>query len=199
MDDVHMSKTMRVGAAETIRGFWSEHPATDYAIVATMLGGHLAVVLVTGAGDVLAWVESAQRQALYAAGAGVVAVIGGLSAIALSVYQGLSGGRSSAVKRLYADQLRRNWLAVITTTGMAAFLCLIAIAVDHEPTVATAPDDPFYARFIFEAALILSAVRFARLLWLYAKMLKIEAAELSDTTRAEPPRVAARWLKSADG
>lgn len=178
---------------EAVEGYWSERPAVDYLIVLVLVGAHLAFVLSTGRADLLLWVESPQRQVLYGAGAGVVAVVGGLGSIALAVYQALEGVRADAVKRLYATELRRNWLAVTTTTGAAALACVVAIALDHDPSTPEGVADPLFARFVFEAAVILGAARFIRLLWLFSGMLKVEAAQTNDQGKRPAPPVASRW------
>lgn len=193
-----MVKSRAIQGLHTIQGYWSERPWVDYIVVVLLVGAHLGWVLSTGHADVLLWVDGDQRQELYAAGAGVVAVIGGLGSIALSVYQALEGVRADAVKRLYATELRRNWLAVTTTTGAAALGCIVALAIDRDAVAPDEPVDPLFARFVFEAAIALAAARFIRLLWLFTGMLLIEEADGADSPKPEPSGVADVWLERAD-
>jgi hypothetical protein len=178
-----------------VGGLWSDRPVVDYVAMLVIVGAHLLLVLTTGRADLLLWIDDDQRQVLYQAGAGVVAIVGGLGSIALAVYQALEGVRADAVKRLYATELRRNWLAVTSATGTCALACVIAIAIDH-PAAEGAPaatGDPYFARFLFEAAIVLSVLRFIRLLWLFHSMLKLDEAESRDKPRPPAPPVAPRW------
>ncbi len=119
-------------------GAASEHPAVDVLLAAAVTAMHILVVARTGRADVLSWVESPQRQTLYGAAAGVIAIIGSLGAIALAQYHPGDGDRSKAVRRLYGRALRRNWRAILTITGLSSGLCLVALAIDRE-------SDPFLA------------------------------------------------------
>lgn len=169
-------------------GFWSEHPGIDYFLAALPVCAHLYLVLVQNKGDVLLWVESTQRLALYAAGAGVVATIGGLAAIAVALYQSLNDPRSNALQALYGDVLRRNWLSILFVTGLASVACLTALALDRG-------GDPLRARFVFEAAMALWGARFVRLLWLFNKLLHVRDKGQSEKPRPTAPPVDPRWTE----
>jgi len=75
------ARSDRARLPRDISGWISEHPSIDLAVAAAILTAHVTVTR-RGHGDLLAWLDSAQRQAVYGAGAGVVAVLGGLTAIA---------------------------------------------------------------------------------------------------------------------
>jgi len=169
-------------------GWLSEHPSVDVALALLVVAVHLAVTHIWGRGDVLAWIEPQQRQTLYAAGAGVVSVLGGLAAIGLALYQTAGGARARAVRRHYGLALRKNWRGLLTVTGVSALLCLVALAVDR-------PDDPLLARFIFEFAMVLWAIRFGRLIWLFGGMLALADLDLTDEPRAPAPPLDQDWRK----
>ena len=165
-------------------GAASEHPAVDVLLAAAVTAMHILVVARTGRADVLSWVESPQRQTLYGAAAGVIAIIGSLGAIALAQYHPGDGDRSKAVRRLYGRALRRNWRAILTITGLSSGLCLVALAIDRE-------SDPLSCRFIFEFALALWALRFCRLVWLLDAIFAMPDLDSTDEDRPVAPPLGA--------
>lgn len=171
-------------------GWWSDHPSVDFVAAGVVVALHAAVTK-RGHGDLLAWIESPQRQTLYAAGAGVVAVIGGLAAISLALYQSAEGDRSRALRAQYGDVMRRNWRGLLVVTGIASALCLIALATDRK-------HDPLSSRFIFEFALALWAARFVRLVWLFDRLLTVADKDLTDKPRPAAPEVSSRWQRRAN-
>jgi hypothetical protein len=181
----------RAQLPRNIRGWISEHPAIDLAAAAVLLAAH---VLLTrrGHGDFLAWLDTAQRQAVYGAGAGVVAVLGGLTAIALAQYRAATGDRSTALRRLYGPAVRKNWRGILLVTGLAALLCLVALATDRV-------NDPVSSRFIFEFAVLAWGLRFLRLIWLFDNMLAVADLDASDEPRAPAPAVHPRWSQRKQG
>lgn len=170
----------------TVLGWSSERTINDVFLAVIIVGGHLAVVIQTGHGDWLGWVKSEQRLTVYSTGAGVIAILGGLSAVALALYQSAEGTRALAVRRHYGTEIRRNWRALLIVAGATALLCLIAQGLDRV-------DDPMYARFLFEFALALAIARFIRLVWLFDSLLHVADADLTDPPRPPAPEAASPW------
>ncbi|MET7780068.1 hypothetical protein ABZT28_30660 [Streptomyces sp. NPDC005388] len=167
-----------MGARDNIADRWAENLWIDYLVTAIVVCAHVLVVRKTGSGDWLSWIDSSQRTDLYAAAAGVVSAIGGLSAIAISIYTAANGERLRAVRRHHQTGLRRSWRSLLQSTALVCTLLLTALSLDRDK-------DPASARFIFEFAMAFAALRFARLIWLFDRMMHV-----SDADSAEPDPVA---------
>lgn len=172
-------------------GWWTDHPSVDFIAAGTVVAIHVVVASEGGSGDVLAWIDSKQRLTLYAAGAGVVAVIGGLAAISLALYQSTDGERSRALRRHYGEVMRRNWRGLLIVTGLASALCLVAIAIDRRA-------DPLSGRFVFEFGIALWAARFVRLVWLLDRLLALVDKDATDKPPPAAPPLSSRWKQRAN-
>jgi hypothetical protein len=181
-----------VGVRARIEDFWADHLRIDYLVAGAAVCTHVFTVRGTGSGDWLSWIDSSQRTDLYAATAGVVSAIGGLSAIAISIYTAANGERLRAVRLHHQGELRRSWRSLLQATALCCLLLITALSLDRK-------GDPLSARFVFEFALVFAALRFARLIWLFDRIMQISDADL-----AEPPRVAApardpNWVQRRGG
>lgn len=186
-----MAVTERESLPARFSGWVSEHPSLDFALAAVLLADHVLVVR-AGHGDVLAWLTSSQRQAVYGAGATIVSILGGLAAIGLAQYNSATGERSAAVRRLYGQALRRNWRGILLVTGLTSALCVVALATDRN-------HDPASSRFVFEFAMLLWGIRFLRLVWLFDATLGMSDAEASDPGRAPAPDIHPKWQNKRTG
>jgi hypothetical protein len=166
--------------------WWSEATWIDYVLTAAIVGIHILVITKTGHGDWLKWISSGQRVTIYGTGATIVSIIGGLSAVAVSVYLAAAGERARAVRRYYSVPLRRNWLALLSATVISAGLCLVAQALD-------VGKDPHSARFIFEFAMALATFRFIRLIWIFNAMVTIADKDLAAVPREPAPDLSGAW------
>jgi hypothetical protein len=171
-------------------GWCSEHPAFDFVIAAAVVGAHVAVVATTNHGDWLRWVPLTQRQATYASGAGVVTLLGTVAAIGLAIYHATTGERAKAVRGQYGDEMRRNWRAILVSTGLSGLICLAAIGANSTADVAS-------TRFWFEFAIALWVVRYVRLVWLFGSVLGVRDMDFADKPRAEAPKLGEKWLKQS--
>lgn len=169
---------------------WSQHLWADYLVAATGVGVHILIIRLTGHGDWLAWIDSSQRTDLYAAAAGVVSAIGGLSAIAISVYTAANGERLRAIRRQYQGQLRRSWRSLLQATALCCALLLAALALDRD-------HDPLSARFLCEYALAFAGLRYPRLIWLFDWMMRITDADLIEPEPA--PVRDPHWMRRRGG
>ena len=174
-------------SAASIVDQWSVHPWTDYAVTGLVLAAHLLIIRLAKHGDWLSWTSEGQQVTVYGTGATVVSIVGGFSAIAISVYLSAGGDRARAVRAAYGDSLRRNWRAVLIGLGFATLLCLVSQVLD-------ATNDPYSTRFVFEAAMLLATMRFARLVWLFDQLIRVADRDLTDTPHSSPPQISAAWL-----
>lgn len=175
-------------ASSSIVDYWSAHPWADYVITSLFVAAYLLVTKIAKHGDWMRWIGENQQVTVYGTGATVVSIVGGFSAIAISVYLAASGERARAIRASYGDALRRNWRAVLMGLGLATILCLVAQVLDTT-------NDPFSSRFIFEAAMLLAATRFLRLVWLFDSLIRVADRDLTDVPPASPPEISAAWLR----
>jgi hypothetical protein len=169
---------------------WSVRPWTDYAVTLAVLAAHVLVTRFTKHGDWIRWIPEGQQVTAYGTGATVISIIGGFSAIAVSVYLAASGDRARAVRASYGDILRSNWRAILIGLGLATILCLIAQVLDTT-------NDPFSTRFIFEAAMLIAVLRFLRLVWLFDALIRVADRDLTDTPHANAPEISKVWMRRA--
>lgn len=171
---------------------WSETLGVDYLVPLVVVGTHLTVVRMLSPGHLFSWPDLSQRLSVYSTGATIVSIIGGLSAIAISLYLAAAGDRARAVRRNYQDSLRRNWRSLLIGMGIAATLCLVAQAIDRAQT-----PDP--AWFVFEAGMGLATLRFIRLVWLFNAVMRIIDRDVTDLPRAPTPEVDKSWTTKTAG
>ena len=182
-----------MGSGLSSRAEWlAEATWSDYVIPALVVGGNAALAVEFQHADVLGWSSLSQRLAVYGTGATVISIVGGLSTVAVSVYLAAGGERARTVRLLHRDALRRNWLALVLGTGLAAALCLVAQAIDGA-------GGPHYARFVFEFAMVFAAMRFLRLAWLMNAMIRVSDADLTDQPLPPAPELQGTWSGSGRG
>jgi hypothetical protein len=170
-------------------GWVSEHPLVDVGAAAIVAGAHLTVVARTGRADWLGWIGADQRIAVFGTGAVVVSVLGGLAAVGVASYQASAGPRAIAVRARFGRELRGNWRSLLISTGLAALLCMLAQAVDGP--------HPLLATGMFEFAILLWLLQFARLVWLMDRTFAIADRDVTDPGRVPAPAVDPRWKDRA--
>ncbi|MFI8076260.1 hypothetical protein ACIF85_47315 [Streptomyces sp. NPDC086033] len=181
-----------MGARTRIEDAWAEHLWIDHLGAGAAVGVHVLVVRFTGAGDWLQWIGSSQRTNLYGATAGVVSAIGGLSAIAISIYTAANGERLRAVRRHHQGQLRRSWRSLLQGTAWCCALLLAALSLDRD-------HDPLSARFLYEYAFAFAALRYPRLIWLFDRMMQVSDMDLAEPERAPAPVRDSNWVRRRQG
>ncbi|MER5360066.1 hypothetical protein [Streptomyces sp. NPDC002785] len=172
----------------SIEDRWAAVLWIDYLLAALAVGIHVLVIRSTGSSDWLSWIDSSQRTDLYAAAAGVVSAIGGLSTIAVSLYTAANGERLRAVRAQHHEELRRSWRSLIQSTALCCLLLLISLSLDREK-------DPLSCRFVFEYAMVFAALRFMRLIWLFDHMMQVSDADLVGDDQAAVPVRDPDWLR----
>lgn len=143
---------------------WSDHPMVDMMVGGIVVGTHALVVYTWHAGNVLNWANQAQRLALYAAGAGMMALIAGFAGTAIAQYGSSSGPVVGALRGRHGGAIRRNWLSITKWLLVTTVLCIVAMAIDSTKS-------PRGSEWVFEAALSLAVVKFVRLVFLFGLIL----------------------------
>lgn len=172
----------------SIEDCWVQRVWLDHILSTLAVTAHVLVIRYTGSADWLSWIDSSQRTDLYAAAAGVVSAIGGLSAIAISIYTAANGERLRAVRARHHRELRRSWRSLLQGTALCCVLLLAALSLDRAR-------DPHSSRFIFEFAMALAGQRFSRLIWLFDRMIRVSDADLTGTGAATAPVRDPNWLR----
>ncbi|MGH8963767.1 MAG: hypothetical protein ACRDXB_00295 [Actinomycetes bacterium] len=171
-----------------IRGWISEHPSTEFVASGVVVAGHIALSVRFKDADWLSWVSSEQRVSIYGTGAAVIALLGGLCSIAVSVILSGEGERAKAVRRHYGSVLRRNWRGLILATFAASLLCLVAQTLDGKDATG-----PTWGRWMFEYALVLAVLSLTRLVWLFDRLMAVFDQDLVDVPRGPAPGLRPRW------
>jgi hypothetical protein len=169
-------------------GYWSDSPWLDYLSSLSVVGTHLLVIIYFNHGDILSWSSLDQRIAIYGSGAAIVSIIGGLSAIAITVYVAADGVRARAVRAYYHMELRANWRALFVGVGLSAGACLVAQVLDSDK-------DPLSSRVLFEMAMTFAVCRFLRLVWLFDALVGVSDQDLTDQSRVKAPELGRVWRK----
>jgi hypothetical protein len=176
------------GLLADVRDLWADNPWIDYAITAVVMVVYILVTVLAKHGDWLRWIGVDQQLAVYGAGATVISILGGFSAIAVSVYLASSGERARAVRARFGDVLHRNWRAIIIGLGISAVGCLVALIIDST-------HDPLSSRFVFLAALVFAVMRFSRMVWLFDALMRVTDRDLTDIPPVKPPDLGQLWQK----
>ncbi|MBB5920162.1 hypothetical protein FHR81_001192 [Actinoalloteichus hoggarensis] len=143
-----------------IREWWLRHPNLDLAIsIMLVLAAHVASSLAKK--ELGSWMDSGQRTDAYAAGAGVMSLLGGFVSVSVSQYLSTGGATFEAVRQRHGSVLNKNYMSIIKWLFGGALLCLLAMLLDT---------DRFYsASFsIFLTSLVLSVAKFTRLAVVFA-------------------------------
>lgn len=162
--------------------WWGKHPILDIALTVLIVISHWLVVDQGRHGDVLAWIGTDGQTATFSAGAGVMSLIAGFAGIGITQYGTTSGDAMDYIRREYGRIVRRNWLNIISWLLICSILCIIALALD---TKSTGP-----ARWVFEVALVLAIMKFARMVMVFRLILIATDRQASGTLT--PPRIGIR-------
>ncbi|MEV6564363.1 hypothetical protein [Streptomyces kronopolitis] len=148
----------------------------DLVIAGAVVGLHVAVVRITGAGDVLGWPGREQRIAVYTTTATVVAIIGSFITAAVTLYAAATGPRMRVLRThpQQGPEFRRNWMSILSATLVVSGLCLLAVALD------TTEHDPGGVHWLVEGAAALGVARAVRLMWLFGKVIIGNDLDLGD-------------------
>lgn len=175
-------------AAASVTGWISERPVFDLGLAAVLTAAHIRFAWESYRWVTLRLDQPDLASAVYGGVAGVVAIIGGLGAVAISVYMSASGQRAVAAKRANSVQLRRNWRAIFVGTVVAALLSIAGLLVH---TVASRR----LGLVILEFAVLLAMARFVRLAWLFDRLMALTDRDQTDEPRAPAPDLNPRWAR----
>lgn len=176
-------------------GDWiSEHPAVDVVASVALVTVHYAVVHFWHRGALADGLKSDTLSGLYVTAAQVIAIVGGLCAVGISVLLANQGARSVAVRKTHGLALRRNWRSLLVITVGGASLCLLAQALQGAKSERVTP----WAQWVFELALLMTIAAFGRLIWLVGALMAVGDADLADEGRPAPPSIGPRWRSAED-
>jgi hypothetical protein len=126
-----------------------------------------------------------ERLTIYGTAGTVIAVIGGLGSIAVSVYLGGKGGRVTLLRAENGSALRANWRMTLIATALTAMACWAAQVVD-------ASGYTKMAWFMMLASFVWALTAFFRLVWLFNRLMQIAEADERDEARPAG-ELSARW------
>jgi hypothetical protein len=172
--------------------YWSQATWLDYVATGAMVIPYFLVTKLLGHGDWLRWLSADQRLAIYGTGATIISIIGGLGAIAVTIYITADGARARALRVGQNRYLRRNWRALFIGLGVSALACLAAQVIDVNY-------DAMSSRIVFIAAIVFATWRFIRLVWLFDAMINIMDHDLTEIPRLPAPELGRTWSKKTQG
>jgi hypothetical protein len=144
---------------------WSNHPSVDLPVAAVVVAIHAILVYRYNVSNVLGLAESSQRLAIYAAGAGTTSLTAGFAGTAIAVYGSSSGKVVADLRARYGQVVRRNWRSILGWLLASAILCILAMTVDTKSSARS-------SEWIFEFAIVISATKFARLIFLFGLVME---------------------------
>lgn len=171
--------TFGTKALDTCLDSWADKPVLDAVIMATVLCAHWWAVRETRRGDLLAWTGTTGQTAIFATGATVMSLVAGFAGVGLLLYSSAAGNAADLIRKTHGKKIRANWLDIISWLMLSATLCIVALAMD---TQSTGP-----AQWVFEAAFMISILKFARMVIVLRLILVAmdKAAESSETSKIE--------------
>lgn len=161
---------------------WSGHPGVDVALTLTVVGIHLLVVHTLDHGALLGTADQSQRLAVYAAGAGMMSLVAGFAGTAIAQYGSSSGPVVSALRSTHGGRIRRNWMSITAWLLIGTLLCVSAMTVDSKGHPSASP-------WLFEAAMVIAMLKFARLIFLFSLIM---SAVDSEAQPARPKKTLTR-------
>lgn len=172
-----------------IRGFWSDHPSVDWALVAVLASAHAALAKWGSAGLLIVDLAQADRMRVYTTVASVSALLFGFATASIAFFYGAAkGDRVDLMKRVMGTQLVAAWRGALSGPLVAVGACIVAIVGD-----AGASGKLAYAVAV-ECGILLLAARAVRLRWLFISTLTLMAADAQNPPQAP---VATPGLKPA--
>lgn len=162
--------------AEAAVDAYSERPGADWFIAAAIVAAHIALILSTGHGDIVAWPERSQRVTAYVASSTVVAIMAGFATFAITQYWSTEGDRAKQIKQAKGQLLQRSWLGILLVPGVVAFANVVMVFLDTQAT-------PGPARFLYEFGMLLAIARFARMVYLFDSILDVARADDHNSRR----------------
>lgn len=181
-----------------LRAFWIDHLWVDLLIVGSVISAHVILLAIHPAFDVLGNSLPADRRGVYASAAIVVSLLASFSGVAIGQLSSAKGARAEALRTQGADVLAKNWRSIFLAGMLSAMLAIVALILD--PSVVSASVAPVVARWLFEAGLLLAAVKFFRLSTLFYEVISLTASDAGDEQEVvhEALRPHENWHKAAN-
>ncbi|WP_157780375.1 hypothetical protein [Leifsonia xyli] len=186
--------TNRHSRLSQLRDFWLDHLWCDLVLGAVLATIHLLLVLIWPSMDVLGNAAPADRRAAYTSVAVVVSLLASFSAVAIGQLSSAKGARADALRNQGGVMLAKNWRSIFWAGLATAGVSIAALLLD--PSRHTNSAVPVVVRWVFEFALLVAVVKFARLSTLFNEVLSIaalSAADEDETPGASKLTAAKRW------
>lgn len=165
--------------------WWGDHPWPDLLLAVLVGIGSFASVV-----DQPVVHDGGQRLGFYNSAGSIVAVVGGLAGISVSVYMGMSGSRSAALRAGAGPAIIRNWVWTLLATAFSALTCWSAQLADVSV-------GPRYAWAMVFAGVTWCVATSLRQAWLLRSMLRVFTADQTHGPMSSPaPTLAARFTES---
>lgn len=167
-----------------VRNLWSERPALDWIVAATVIGTHLLYCYTTNGDPFHSSLETDRRKDIYTTVASASALIGGFGTAAISQYATANGRRMLEIRRRFGRSLRKNWSSILTSMLVVTASCIVALIMDTQKR-------PGNIAWLVEFTLILGASRAVRLVWLFGMLIDVADQDVTEPRRS-PPMVVPR-------
>lgn len=169
-------------AIDGVSNFWGAHPALDLPLVAGVGSFYIILVKYFPLLDLISGMSLSNRMAMYAAGAGVMALISGFAGIAISQYGSSSGKLVDSLRRSHGKVIRKNWLSVATWLLFSALFCIFCMMIDQG-------DEANFSRWVFMFVILFSLVKFLRLASVFSIILSAADKEASISPPVHTPKI----------
>jgi hypothetical protein len=156
-------------------------PFIDFILAASIAASHLGVSMLYARIDVMSSMALESRVALYAAGAGVMALIAGFAGMAIALYGSSSGGLVEAIRRKHGKTIRKNWISISVWLLISATIFLLCIILDQDK-------EANYTRWIFGAVMVLAVLKFLRLVSIFNLILLAGDRQIEDFPLSSAPK-----------
>lgn len=146
-------------ALSSLVAWWIDRRWLDFTLVLVLVGAHYFASEKWSKLDVFGFTEAADRRQAYAAAAILVGLIGAFSGVGIAQLASSTSRRIDKLKELHADELVANWLSIYRgalLSGLVAIICLVLDVKANDWGTKWAP-------WMFEAGVVFSVLKFARL------------------------------------
>lgn len=174
-------------AAVKIGDLWAGHPTLDIASAAIIVCFHLFLVWKFAALKMLPWSDSPQRLAVYAAGAGMMALIAGFAGTAIALYGSATGPAMQQLRESHGRTIRKNWKSILGWLLISAVLCLFSMVVESK-------ESTNFSEWSFEFAILMSIWKFCRLIFVFHLVMRSVDISAQKQSEGDP----LTWTPKAD-
>jgi hypothetical protein len=176
------------------KDYWIDHRWVDLLLTSVLIAVHYSLIFFAAGFDFFAYAAVEERRAMYSASAVVVSLLGAFSGVVIGQASSGKGDRLMALKKNGGDELAANWRGIYLAAIFAAISALFCLLVDvGSPGVAI--HVPSLARWVFEGALLLCALKFIRLTAIFEPIIASSARDDAEKDASPPdaPVMHPKW------